>query len=331
MKESAHMKFQNRDDVIQLTPKWRGDRFDDGRPRVPDDVLRRISENTITEMWKPLYMRGYKFQYERALRRTNPDFPVMVGRAVTATFMPTRPDLHLYLLEYGRKVEGRKGNFNQWPIENLVKDDVLVYDMYDKIYKGCTLGGNLTNVIANKTGQGAITWGSIRDLEQILTIKHAQFYYRETDPTPYLEGMLTGINVPCKVGGAVCMPGDVVLGTQAGVLFIPPHLVEICAEAAEKSHVRDIWGFAQVKKMKYTASQMDTPWELAMWEEFHSWFLKDPEAEPYRHLDFSEELKEIRAGVIRREVEFQTVSDQEIRFYENADGTVEAKRIKDAL
>jgi len=293
------MKLYNRDDVIQLTPKWKGERFDDGRPRVPDGLLKRIAMTTTTEMWKPLYTRGYKYQFERGFLRTNPDMPVMCGRAVTAAFMPARPDLLRYMLDFGHNEEGRKGNFNQWALEDLVKDDVVVYDMKDKVYEGCPLGGNLTNLIANKTGQGAITFGGMRDLEQVVGIKNAQFYYRDNDPTPFMDSMIVGINVPVKIGAAVAMPGDVVLGTISGVIFIPPHLAEICAIDAEKSHVRDIWGFEMIKLGKYTAAQVDSAWELEMWESFASWLGGSKEAEPYQHLNFDKEVADCRDGISR--------------------------------
>ncbi|MDR3121062.1 MAG: RraA family protein [Clostridiales bacterium] len=306
------MKFYNRDDVIQLTPKWKGERFDDGRPRVSDNVVNRIAQTTTTEMWKPLYVRGYKYQFERGFLRSNPDKPVMCGRAVTAAFMPTRPDLHAYLLEFGHKDEGRKGNFNQWAIEDLVKDDVLIYDMKDKVYEGCPLGGNLTNVIASKTGQGAITFGGMRDLEQVQEIKSAQFYYRDNDPTPFMDTMLVGINVPCKIGAAVVLPGDIVLGTVSGVIFIPPHLAEICAIDAEKAHVRDIWGFEMVKQKKYTAAQMDSPWEVEMWENFIVWFGASKEADPYQHLKWEREIADARAGIVRRGMDEINAEEEEV-------------------
>jgi len=297
------MKLYNRDDVIQLTPKWKGERFDDGRPRVPDNVVRRISKMTITEMWKPLYTRGYKYQFERGFHRTNPDRAVMCGRAVTAAFLPTRPDLHQYLLDFGHNVEGRKGNFNQWALEALVEDDVVIYDMKDKVYEGCPLGGNLTNLIASKTGQGAITFGGMRDLEQVIEIKSAQFFYRDTDPTPFMDTMLIGINVPVKIGAAVAMPGDIVLGTISGVIFIPPHLAEICAIDAEKAHLRDIWGFEMIKAKKYTAAQVDSAWEKEMWESFVKWFGESESAAPFRHLNFDKEFADSRTGTVRRGAE----------------------------
>lgn len=296
MKEK--MKFNNREDIIQLTPNWTGERFPDGRPKVSDDILNRIRNTTIEEMWAPLVRRGYKYQFEGRLQRSNPDMPAVVGRAVTAHYMPTRPDLANYLLEYGHKEEGRKGNFNQWPLEDLVENDFVILDMYDKVREGCPIGGNLSTLIANKTVRGgALVWGGVRDLDQIKGIKNAQFYYRGTDPTPFMETMCVGINVPVNVGMAVVLPGDVVLGTETGLIFVPAHLAEYCVIDAEKSHVRDIWGFMRLHEGKYTAAQIDSAWEVGMWEDFAAWFPVAPEAEPYRHLDFSQEIDDARNGV----------------------------------
>ncbi|MBQ3879896.1 MAG: RraA family protein [Oscillospiraceae bacterium] len=292
------MKLNCREDIIQMTPLWTGERFPDGRPKVPDDILARIKKTTIEEMWAPLVRLGYNYQHETGLKRTNPNVPTVVGRAVTAHYLPTRPDLANYLLKYGHEEEGRKGFFNQWPLEDLQKDDFMVIDMYGKVRNGCAWGGNLTTLIYTKTGVGGLTSGGVRDLEQIVGIEGSQFYYKGYDPTPFRDAMLVGINVPVKIGEAVCMPGDVVLGTEAGIIFVPAHLAETCVIDAEKTHVRDIFGFQRLHEGKYTAAQIDTAWERIMWEDFAEWFPVAPEAEPYRHLDFTQELEDARNGII---------------------------------
>ncbi|GHT63168.1 hypothetical protein FACS1894110_00380 [Spirochaetia bacterium] len=291
------MHFDCKEDIIQLSPQWKGDRFKNGRPKVSDNILSRIARTTAEEMWAPLYRLGYKFQFEGRFKRANQNKRVMVGRAVTAVFAPIRPDLGDYLMDFGRNVEGRKGFFNQWPLEDLQEHDIMVMDMYDKVVEGCPIGGNLSTLISKKTlDGGAIVWGGIRDLDQILEIENTQTYYRDTDPTPFMESMLLGINVPARIGRAVCLPGDVVLGTPAGVTFIPCHLAEYCVVDAEKSHVRDIWGFTRLGEMKYTAAQIDSPWELPMWEDFIAWFGRSPDAADYRHLNFDEELADARGA-----------------------------------
>ncbi len=145
-----------------------------------------------------------------------------------------------------------------------------------------------------------------------MDIKNAQFYYLDTDPTPFMESMLIGINTPCRIGAAVCMPEDVVLGTIQGVLFIPAHLAEICVVDAEKSHVRDIWGFTRVREGKYSGAEVDSPWTLPMWEDFSAWFAQDKEALPYQHLDFSQELEDSKNGIVRSDLELLNTEEQQV-------------------
>ena len=146
------MKFNCKEDIIQLTPLWKGERFEDGRPKVPDEILERIKKTTIEEMWAPLVRLGYNYQHETSLKRSNPNVPTVVGRAVTAHYLPTRPDVANYLLQYGHEEEGRKGFFNQWPLEDLQPGDFMVIDMFGKVRNGCAWGGNLTTLIYTKTG-----------------------------------------------------------------------------------------------------------------------------------------------------------------------------------
>ena len=36
----------SKEEIIALTPEWKGDRFPDGRPKVPDDIIRRMKPVT---------------------------------------------------------------------------------------------------------------------------------------------------------------------------------------------------------------------------------------------------------------------------------------------
>ena len=285
------MKFDCREDIIQLTPEWTGERFENGRPRVPDDILRRMREITFEEAWGPLWGMGYKYQTECGFKMVNPT-QKLVGRAVTSVMVPMRPDLNKTLLDYGHTREGRHGFFNQWVIDQLTEDDVVVVDLFDKIKGGTYVGGNLSTAIAARTKRGgAVIWGGIRDLEQVVEVKGTQTFYRGVDPTGIADVTMVGFNTPCRVGGAICMPGDVVLGTISGVIFIPPQHAETVVIGAEKSHIRDIFGFIRLAEKVYTTAQIDTAWTAAMWEDFIAWQASDPKAEPYRHLCWEQELE----------------------------------------
>ena len=288
------MKFSDRDDIIQITPKWKGERFPDGRPKVPDDILKRMHNITIEEAWGALWGANYRHQFEGEFKNTNPNHK-LVGRAVTTVMVPRRPDLHDTLLEYGQKQEGRRGFFNQWVIDSLIEDDVLVVDLFDKIIFGTYVGGNLSTAISTRTKRGgAVIWGGIRDHEQIVKIDNISIYHRGVDPTAIDEVTMTGFNTPTRIGKAICLPGDVVLGTISGVIFIPAHMAESVVVNAEKSHVKDIFGFARLQEKIYTTAQIDTGWTASMFEDFLNWLKNDAAADGYKHLDFKDEYENIK-------------------------------------
>lgn len=286
------MHLNVKEDIIALTSKWRGERFPDGRPRVPDKYLEALKNLTLEEVWKPIFVKGYESQFEGRLHTLHDDGRKLVGRAVTATFAPTRPDLHEVMFEIGMQ-EGRKGNYNQWVIDSLTEGDVVVADMYDKIYKGTFIGGNLTTAIQTKTKTGGgVIWGGIRDTEQMKQVEGVQVYYRGIDPTPIRDFVMTGFNTPTRIGNAICLPGDIVFGAGGGVLFIPPHLVEEVVDGASKTQVKDIFGFEMITQNVFTTAQIDkNTWTKDMLDLLTDFIQKDPRGEPYRDLDWTTEYE----------------------------------------
>ena len=283
------MQFDNREDIVQLTPLWEGERFDNGRPRVADDIIKRMEDVSTEEAWGVLWGKDYRYQFQANWRTTHGD-KTLVGRAVTAVMVPRRPDLHDYLLEYGHTEENRIGFFNSWVIEALDTDDVMVVDMFDKVYEGTYVGGNLSATVAARTKRGQVLFGGIRDLQQIMEIADLQTFYRGNDPTPIRDVTLVGLNVPCRIGDATCMPGDVVLGTPSGVLFIPPHLAEECVIRSEKVRLRELFGFQRIREGVYTSAQMDTKWTPEIEADFAEWRQTNtPDA--FKHLEWEEDAE----------------------------------------
>ena len=264
------MEFNSRDDIIQLTPLWEGERFPDGRPRVPDDILDRMERVTCEEAWSVLWRNEFHFQFEGHWTRLHPE-RVLVGRAVTGVFVPQRPDLHNGLMDYGHEKEGRIGAMNSWVIETLVKDDVIVIDLFGKVYQGTYSGANLSTAIASRTGRGQVIYGGIRDAEQIIDIENFCTFCKGMDPTPIRDVTLAGMNVPCRIGDAICLPGDVVLGTLTGVLFIPPHLAEDVVEHSERTQMREHFSHLRLREGIYNSSQMDTKWTDEINADFDEW------------------------------------------------------------
>ena len=291
------MNFNVKEDIIAMTPQWKGERFEDGRPRVPDRYLEALKGMTLEEVWKPIFVQGYESQFEGRLHTLHDDGRKLVGRAVTATFAPTRPDLHEVMFGIGMK-ENRKGNYNQWVVDSLVEGDVLVIDMYDKIYKGTFLGGNLTTAVATKTKTGgAVIWGGVRDVEQMKAVEGVQVYYRGIDPTPIRDFLMTGFNTPTRLGNAIVLPGDIVFGAGGGVLFIPSHLVPEVVDGAAKTHVKDIFGFEMITQNVFTTAQIDkNTWSEDMLDLLVKFIEEDPRGEEYRDLDWSKEYDLARNG-----------------------------------
>ena len=290
------MIYDNKELIMRVTPHWTGERYDNGRPKVPDRILERMRRITLEEAWSPMWHKGYDFQFQGEFQMVHVGKTV-VGRAVTGVYVPHRPDLNDTLLAYGHEEEGRKGFFNQWIIDGLVEDDVIVIDMFDKIYKGTFVGGNLCTAISARTKRGgAVIWGGIRDVQQVEKITNINVFHRGIDPTPIREVTMVGMNVPCRIGKAICLPGDVVMATDKGVLFIPPHLAEETVVLAEKSKIRDVFGFQRLAAGVYTTADVDAGWPVAIWEDFLGWLQSDEEGAEYRELNWDEELAEARAA-----------------------------------
>ncbi len=290
------MFFNKPEEVIAMTPLWEGERLEDGRPKVPASVLDRMRRLTLEEVWGLAYSQGFEFQTEAHLLTTHPTDTGhrLVGRAVTCVCVPFRQDLHDVATAESREF-GFKGGYNKSAVDRLVEDDVMVVDLFDKIYYGTFFGGNLSTQVKNKTKRGgAVIWGGIRDLDQIKQIEGIQIYYRGVHPTPIRDYIMTGYNAPCRIGEAICMPGDVVFGSNEGVCFIPAHMAEKVVDSAEKSHLRDDFGFERLKQGVYSATQIDAMWSEEMWQDFLGWLETSEIAAPFKYLDWTEDVERAR-------------------------------------
>jgi regulator of RNase E activity RraA len=174
--------------------------------------------------------------------------------------------------------------------------------MFDKIYKGTFVGGNLTTAIKTKTHTGgAVIWGGIRDIEQMKKIDGINVYYRGIDPTPIRDFCMLNFNGPVRMGdgehAALVLPGDIVYGCSGGVLFIPPHMVMEVVDGAAKTQVKDMFGFEMISQNKMTTAQIDkNTWSEEMLDMLMEYIKVTPEAAPYRDLDWSKEYDLARNG-----------------------------------
>ncbi len=268
----AQLGLFSREQRIEFTQEWHGDRFPDGRPNVPDSVVSRLKDVTADQAWDVLQDAGYRNQFEGGWKVINPGAR-LVGRVVTAVFMPQRPDVDSVIRTNGKK-ENRIGDENSWIIDILQPGDVLVVDLFGKIRYGTIIGDNLATAIYAKSHNGLIVNGAVRDVTGIQEIPGFQCYVRGVDPSALENVMLTGINVAIRIGEVTVMPGDIAIGDPEGVTFVPPQLAQKVADDTEMDHLVDEWGHTMLREGKYTPGQIDAKWTKQMVDEFNAWLEK---------------------------------------------------------
>ena len=255
--------------MIFITAQWQGERFADGRPRVADDILERIKSVTIEEAWGVLRNEGYHNQFEGGWKPLHDDV-VVVGRALTAQYMPNRPDVSNQILKKGKE-EGRIGNPNSWPIDMLENGDVYVADAFGKIVDGTLIGDNLGNAIYARSKTGVVFNASSRDMEGLSEIEGFNAFVRGWHPSFLTEVMLLSLNTPVRIGAATVLPGDIVLAKKEGVMFIPAHLAEKVVVTSEIVRLRDLFGISRLKEGIYTPGQIDNKWTDEIEKDFSQW------------------------------------------------------------
>ena len=281
-----------REEVVALTSEWTGERFTDGRPKVPDAILERMKGVNLEEAWSVLRGKGFEWQYEGRFKLVHLDpTATMVGRALTATFVPKRPDLDKALTEKGHK-DGHIGGRNSWPIDMLQKGDVYVANAFSSYEGGPIIGGNLATAIFRNSGNGVVFDGSVRDIAQMETIEGFGAWVRDWHPSWNYDNMLVEINRPVRVGAMLCLPGDVVLAKREGVMCIPPQLAELVCKTGEIVQLRDMFGFQRIKEGTYTPGQIDQRWSDEMEKDFSKWLNDHIDKLPVSREQIQELLKE---------------------------------------
>ncbi|QHN05604.1 RraA family protein [Granulicella sp. WH15] len=298
-KVKAQQEFFTREDVIKYTPDWQGERFADGRPKVPDSILDRMKTVTLEEAWATLQEANFMHQYEDGWLSIHSD-KVLVGRALTAVWMPGRPDIQKVIEEQGVK-DHRAGAMNAWPVDMLQPRDVYVADHFQLKVDGPSIGDNVGNAIYAKSGNGIVYDGAVRDINGLDELPNFTAFVRSYDPSHHYGSLRTGkllnstmvsINGPVRIGHALAMPGDVVLGRNGGVIFIPPQLAEKVVKSSERTHLRDMFGHQRLQEGKYTAGQIDARWTQVIEQDYMGWLKQNEDHLPVSKEQIEEILKE---------------------------------------
>jgi 4-hydroxy-4-methyl-2-oxoglutarate aldolase len=218
------------------------------------------------------------------------DYIVICGRASTIQFMPYRPDLNGLVQQQGTK-DGRGRGQYTWGIDQLQTGDVYVANVCEAILDASHVGDNLGTTIWTKTGNGAVIRGTLRDLYGNLAVNpNWNVMVRDFRPQANSSNLVIGVNCPIQIGYVTVMPGDVVIGSREGVVFIPPQLAQQVVETSEKTRMQDIWAHMGVVEGKFTAQQADGGYTSEMNQMFTQWlldnadnmkkFFTDPNAAP---------------------------------------------------
>ncbi len=250
----AQIFTATRDQMIEMTAQNPFDRFPDGRPKVPDALIARARGLSSEEVFAILPREGFRNQYEGGFRVLHPDRK-LAGRAFTLQFMPTRPDID-GVIQARAKAAGLPRMYNQTAIDMLQPGDVLVVDLFGQQEGGTIVGDNLFYYVMKTTKNGGLVVdGAIRDLDGISGMDMPA-YFRDVHPSAINNVMITGINVPVRIGRATVMPGDLVFGDSEGVYFIPPALVQKVVDNADEVHVHDEWTRKKFDEGKYKSSEI---------------------------------------------------------------------------
>ena len=253
-KAGAQLISFSKQDLIDYTSQNPFDRLPDGRPKVPDNLIEQAKGLSSEEVWAVLQAKNYNHQYADGFMVLHPG-KTMVGRAFTVQFMPVREDVD-DVAKAKAKERGIPRLMNQTAIDMLQPGDVLVVDLFGKKVNGTIVGDNLFYYVMKAThGGGLVVDGSIRDLDGLSEIDMPG-YFKNVDPTPIGNVMLTGINLPVRIGGVTVMPGDLVVGDREGVYFIPPQFVKEVLDRADETHIHDEWTKKKFDEGRYKSSEI---------------------------------------------------------------------------
>jgi 4-hydroxy-4-methyl-2-oxoglutarate aldolase len=269
----AQMITFSNQDLLDYTSQNPFGRLPDGRPKVPDDLIERARGLSAEEIWAGLEGKKFRNQYADGFQVLHPG-KTLAGRAFTVQFMPERSDLDSVAVAKA-KARGIPRLTNQTAIDMLQPGDVLVVDLFGKKVDGTIVGDNLFYYVMKAThGGGLVVDGSVRDLDGISEIDMAA-YFRSVDPTPIGNVMLTGINIPIRIGGVTVMPGDLVVGDREGVYFIPPQAVKDVLDRADETHIHDEWTKKKFDEGKYKSSEIyGSPSDPKLKQEYQEYLKK---------------------------------------------------------
>src|SRR3954466_9502493 len=282
---------QTRQQIQFYTTQWKGERFADGRPKVSDDLLKRVVDVSIEDLWDYLRDKGFNCQFDTGFQMLHPEKP-FAGRALTTQYMPLRRDMYDAIAAEGKR-EGRVSGNNSWPIAELTTGDMYVADGFGKIVEGTLIGSNLGSGIATRSKTGFVFDAGIRDADADRELENMNGLYRAYDPSAWKDMTLTSINATIPIGRATVLPGDLVLAKNDGVIFIPAYLAEDAVSHAEFIKLEDAFNF-DLNRRGANGGAFEGGWTPSKYQAFVQWINADPSKLKMSRAEFDAILKERR-------------------------------------
>jgi regulator of RNase E activity RraA len=162
----------------------------------------------------------------------------LLGYAYTLRYVPLREDV--------RDADTAGLNAQKRAIESIGPEEVLVIDARQDARAG-TIGDILTARALARGAAGIVTDGGLRDASAVGRIEIPTYYQASHPAVLGLIHYPLETNVPIACGGALVMPGDVIVGDADAVLVVPAALAEQVARDALEQEDRETWALERVQ------------------------------------------------------------------------------------
>jgi regulator of RNase E activity RraA len=200
---------------------------------IPQHLLEALKQVSVPTVTHHLINLGYRNAFAIGVvpYALQPG-QVMVGRAHTLRFLPLREDL--VQAQYDT-VQGRP---HRMAIESIQAGEVLVVDAGGSLEAGVA-GDMFTRRVQARGGTGLVIDGAVRDIGAIRQVGLPLFCRGVHGAGIPRALMSVGVDDPIQIGGVPVLPGDVLLGDENGVVFIPPQEVERVVEEGLEHDLRE--------------------------------------------------------------------------------------------
>lgn len=194
-------------------------------PRAHCDALALIGTATASSELSLMGIRDAQIHGPRPLKTGRS----VAGPALTLQMMPKREDL------YGsNEYDNPERQLHRHVLYPAQAGDMVVVDARGDMGSGI-FGEMMLTYLAGRGGAGIVVDGCIRDSAKAAELDLGIWvkgvtpnYHAQTNLIPF------AVNVPVACGGALVMPGDIIVADDDGVVVVPVAMAEALIKEASK-------------------------------------------------------------------------------------------------